>query len=178
MKTRLTLFIGLFCAQGFAGMEDVVSLQRDASGNFNVVCERSGELMALSGGIGADAIRSNNVCTTDTAPSAPAILEEGVYSTGAEFCSQAIAWKGEQLEIRVNPPCSGTLLMDRFDDGWYRGKLRGYEYLYELEVKSTVSYVFHSRSFAKQAEFTKVTETPVPAPTLKPFRLGADPLSL
>ena len=181
MKAILVLMAGLMGTYAQAGVESVLSMQRDANGAFTVLCETPGaEATALSSGVTAESIRADKVCAAEQPqpPAATAILEEGTYATDSQFCSQNIAWQGDKLQVTVNAPCSGTLLMEKFDQGWYRGQLQGYEYVYELEVRSPTAYVFHSRSFAKSGEFTKQTGQPQPVPAVKPWRTGDDPTGI
>lgn len=174
MKTALIFLSAMFLSSAHAAVENILSMQRDSNGNFSVMCEGAGGIVSFNSGINANLIRTDQVCGAEVEPH-EGMLEEGLYSSTSDFCSQTVKWNGAQLNIALSSPCTGVLVMDKFEDGWYRGKITGYEYVYELEVKSSTSYVFHSRSFASSGEFTK-SGGDTQQPNL--VKRGADPVGL
>jgi hypothetical protein len=174
MRAALLLVLSLAFPTAFAGVENILSMQRDANGMFNVLCEGANGVTALNAGIEADKIRSNDVCGEVMTT---AILEEGFYKSTGDFCDQTLKYDGENIVITLGTPCSGMITLMKFQDGWYRGKLEGYEYVYELEVKSETSYVFHSRSFASSGEFNKQSQDAKQAKAKKTKR-GTDPAGI
>lgn len=159
MKSAIALIASVFLpAVSFASVENIISMQRDANGTFSVVCDTKG-VITNNLGQTADSIRGDTVCSGEVHI---ALLQEGLYKTSADFCSQNVKWVGEDLHLALESPCSGTVKLTKFQDGWYRGKLEGYEYTYEVEVKGETTYVFYSRSFGTQGEFSKSTSETVP----------------
>lgn len=151
MKSAFAAIFLLYSGLTFAAVENIVSMQRDGAGTFNVICDNKG-VSESHMGITADAVRSDDVCSGQI--QIP-ILEEGHYTTSSDFCEQTVRWSGDQMLVDLSQPCAGTMTLDKFQDGWYRGKLAGYEYIYEVQVKSTTSYMFYSRSFGTDGGFTK-----------------------
>jgi hypothetical protein len=132
-----------------AAVENILSLQRESTGSFSVVCENDGSVSQFSG-IDAVAVRGDQVCAGE---SATGPLEAGQYSTASDFCGQIVRWKGDKLELLLESPCQGTLTLETFKDGWYRGKLAGYSYIYEVQVTDARAYTFYSRDFGTQGDF-------------------------
>lgn len=170
MKSVILAAVLFFHGVSFAGVENVISLQREASGTFSVLCDTKGAVTNHAG-ITADNIRTNLVCGDQIHV---ALLEEGLYQTNADFCQQTVKWSGEQLQLLLSSPCSGTVVMEKFQEGWYRGKLEGYEFIYEVEIKDKSKYQFYSRSFNTEGEFVKSASN-VPSRTSSVKR-HADPL--
>lgn len=140
-----------FSSPGFAAVENVLSMQREATGTFSVLCDTQG-VVSHHAGVAADTIRNNAVCGEQVHI---ALLEEGLYRTNGDFCFQTVKWDGEKLQLLLEAPCSGIVVLEKFQEGWYRGSMQGFDYIYEVEVKSMTSYIFYSRSFNTQAEFVK-----------------------
>lgn len=133
-----------------ASVENIQSMQKNAAGSFDVNCEDGTQQNAVS----ADNLRADIICekaaTNDT-------LLEGLYSTNSSFCGQTLKWVNGLLEIELSSPCAGHLKMENYQPGWYRGKVEGYEYLYEVKVTGADEYTFYSRSFATQGDFKKAS---------------------
>jgi len=152
----------------YAGVENVLSMQREATGYFSVMCDNKG-VVSHASGVTADAIRTDQVCVGDVGVGS---LEEGFYKTETDFCSQTVKWNGAQLSLILAPPCSGTVVLEPFQGNWYRGKLVGYEYIYEAQVLGPQKYVFYSRDFGTEGEFMKATASS--SPSFK-FKKNIDP---
>ncbi len=132
-----------------ATVESVLSMQREQSGAYSVVCDMNGAI-TYAKNISANAIRSNQVCLEE--PGAIQ-LEVGHYMTTSDFCGQTVQWGGGKLELVLDSPCQGTVQLEIFQENWYRGKLEGYSYVYEVQVTGPKAYTFYSRDFSTQGDF-------------------------
>lgn len=151
MKSMIVVLGALFSSFAFAGVENILSMQRDSSGAYSVVCDLKG-VVSHSVAVTADAIRTDQVCAEDVQIGQ---LEAGHYKTDTDFCGQTVQWNGAQLNLVLDSPCSGTVSLDLFQGNWYRGKLPGYEFVYEVQVTGPQKYTFYSRDFGTQGDFVK-----------------------
>ena len=155
-------------AMAGAAVENIISMQSDRQGTFNVMCDQAG-LVSLVEGVTADQIREDSVCGKITVP-----LVEGLYETNGSFCGQAVRWEGTQLTLALQSPCAGTVRLNATKGSdMFEGRIDGYSYDYEVKVTGADRYTFYSRSFGTQADFKKSNYPNKPAK--KGARTNQDP---
>jgi hypothetical protein len=159
MKVLSLICSSLLAVSAHAAVENVLSMQRDAAGNFTVVCDTKG-VVTHATGISPDLVRADQVCAEEIGVGQ---LEEGLYKTESDFCSQTVKWNGTQMTLTLDTPCQGTVTLDEFQGNWYRGKLAGYDYIYEVQVTGPQKYTFFSRDFGTQGDFVKAVAAWLPS---------------
>jgi hypothetical protein len=160
----------LMATSAHAGVKDVLSMQRNASGNFDVLCLMS-QGVSNTDNVTADSILSNSVCV------APAVtpLKEGNYTTTATYCPQKLSWHGATLNLQTYGGCNVLVVLNQTTPGVYEGHIAGYNLTYRATVTANDAYTFQTVDLGTSGNF-KWASAEVASVQLNPVSpMAADP---